>query len=293
MFDALARQADRRPVRSSGPQQPEQVRQRARPAADGGGAARRRSQSQATTARPTVDDDGRQRRSRGDQPRPGLAPPAAAQRAHHRLAALRPAAPLLPGSASSSATTSTGARSRSSSARRTSASWSSPSSCTTRPSRSAASLAVHPGAERDALWQLRDATEILFLSWFVNCLVPAKLGDLYRAYLLRANYGASISRTVGHRLHRAHRGHHRHRHAGADRRLLVVPGPLAPGDRRALHRRLRDRHRPHPAARRVCASSARHDRSLAAGPHRRDLGASSTKAAPARSPLAASPSSWC
>jgi glycosyltransferase 2 family protein len=27
--------------------------------------------------------------------------------------------------------------------------------------------------------------------------VPAKLGDLYRAYLLRGNYGASISRTVG------------------------------------------------------------------------------------------------
>ena len=43
----------------------------------------------------------------------------------------------------------------------------------------------------------RDATEILFLSWFVNCLVPAKLGDLYRAYLLRANYAASISRTLG------------------------------------------------------------------------------------------------
>jgi glycosyltransferase 2 family protein len=45
--------------------------------------------------------------------------------------------------------------------------------------------------------RFKDATEILFLSWFVNCLVPAKLGDLYRAYLLRGNYGASISRTVG------------------------------------------------------------------------------------------------
>ena len=45
--------------------------------------------------------------------------------------------------------------------------------------------------------RFRDATEILYLSWFVNCLVPAKLGDLYRAYLLRGNYGASISRTVG------------------------------------------------------------------------------------------------
>ena len=43
----------------------------------------------------------------------------------------------------------------------------------------------------------RDATEILFLSWFVNCVVPAKLGDLYRAYLLKGNIGASASRTVG------------------------------------------------------------------------------------------------
>ncbi len=43
----------------------------------------------------------------------------------------------------------------------------------------------------------RAASEILFLSWFVNCVVPAKLGDLYRAYLLRGNYGASVSRTVG------------------------------------------------------------------------------------------------
>jgi len=43
----------------------------------------------------------------------------------------------------------------------------------------------------------RAAIEILFLSWFVNCIVPAKLGDLYRAYLLRGNYAASISRTVG------------------------------------------------------------------------------------------------
>jgi uncharacterized protein (TIRG00374 family) len=42
-----------------------------------------------------------------------------------------------------------------------------------------------------------DATEILFLSWFVNCLVPAKLGDLYRAYLLKGSHGGSASRTVG------------------------------------------------------------------------------------------------
>ena len=43
----------------------------------------------------------------------------------------------------------------------------------------------------------RDATEIIFLSWLVNCLVPAKLGDLYRAYLLKINSTVSLSRTVG------------------------------------------------------------------------------------------------
>jgi uncharacterized protein (TIRG00374 family) len=43
-----------------------------------------------------------------------------------------------------------------------------------------------------------DATEILFLSWLVNCLVPAKLGDVYRAYLLKLNSPvASLSRTFG------------------------------------------------------------------------------------------------
>lgn len=43
-----------------------------------------------------------------------------------------------------------------------------------------------------------DASGILFLSWLVNCLVPAKLGDVYRAYLLKVNSGgASLSRTFG------------------------------------------------------------------------------------------------
>jgi uncharacterized protein (TIRG00374 family) len=44
---------------------------------------------------------------------------------------------------------------------------------------------------------LRDSTEILFLSWLVNCLVPAKLGDVYRAYLLKLNSPVSLSRTFG------------------------------------------------------------------------------------------------
>ncbi len=44
---------------------------------------------------------------------------------------------------------------------------------------------------------VRDSTEIIFLSWLVNCVVPAKLGDVYRAYLLKINSTASLSRTFG------------------------------------------------------------------------------------------------
>ena len=44
---------------------------------------------------------------------------------------------------------------------------------------------------------IRDASEIIFLSWLVNCLVPAKLGDIYRAYLLKINSTVSLSRTFG------------------------------------------------------------------------------------------------
>ncbi|MDQ6670771.1 MAG: flippase-like domain-containing protein [Chloroflexota bacterium] len=40
-------------------------------------------------------------------------------------------------------------------------------------------------------------TEIIFLGWFANCIVPAKLGDAYRAYLLKLNAGVSFSTTVG------------------------------------------------------------------------------------------------
>lgn len=44
---------------------------------------------------------------------------------------------------------------------------------------------------------LRQSIEILYLSWFVNCVVPAKLGDVYRAYLLKMNSAALLSRTFG------------------------------------------------------------------------------------------------
>ncbi len=45
--------------------------------------------------------------------------------------------------------------------------------------------------------KVKDSTEIIFLSWLVNCLVPAKLGDVYRAYLLKLNAAVSLSRTFG------------------------------------------------------------------------------------------------
>jgi glycosyltransferase 2 family protein len=45
--------------------------------------------------------------------------------------------------------------------------------------------------------KVKDSTEIIFLSWLVNCLVPAKLGDVYRAYLLKLNAGVSLSRSFG------------------------------------------------------------------------------------------------
>src|SRR6266852_185872 len=39
--------------------------------------------------------------------------------------------------------------------------------------------------------------EIIFLGWFANCIVPAKLGDAYRAYLLKLNASVSFSTTLG------------------------------------------------------------------------------------------------
>src|SRR5215211_3812829 len=40
-------------------------------------------------------------------------------------------------------------------------------------------------------------SEIIFLGWFANCIVPAKLGDAYRAYLLKLNANVSFSTTIG------------------------------------------------------------------------------------------------
>jgi uncharacterized protein (TIRG00374 family) len=46
-------------------------------------------------------------------------------------------------------------------------------------------------------YPLLDLTEIMFLGWFANCIVPAKLGDAYRAYLLKLNAAVSFSTTIG------------------------------------------------------------------------------------------------
>lgn len=39
--------------------------------------------------------------------------------------------------------------------------------------------------------------EYIYLSWFVNCVVPAKLGDVYRGYLLKHNGKTSFASTIG------------------------------------------------------------------------------------------------
>jgi glycosyltransferase 2 family protein len=44
---------------------------------------------------------------------------------------------------------------------------------------------------------VRDSTEIIFVSWLVNSVVPAKLGEVYRAWLLKINYPVSLSSTFG------------------------------------------------------------------------------------------------
>jgi uncharacterized protein (TIRG00374 family) len=40
-------------------------------------------------------------------------------------------------------------------------------------------------------------TEILMLSWFVNCLLPARLGDAYRGYVLKREAKISFSASLG------------------------------------------------------------------------------------------------
>src|ERR671936_810193 len=57
-------------------------------------------------------------------------------------------------------------------------------------------VGLHDSARFD-LPSVPGLAEIVFLSWFANCVVPAKLGDAYRAYLLKLNAGVSFSTTIG------------------------------------------------------------------------------------------------
>ncbi len=50
---------------------------------------------------------------------------------------------------------------------------------------------------RNSWASLPALTEYIGLSWFANCVVPAKLGDAYRGYLLKHNGNVSFSRSVG------------------------------------------------------------------------------------------------
>ncbi len=45
--------------------------------------------------------------------------------------------------------------------------------------------------------KVKDSTEMILISWLVNCVVPAKLGDVYRGYLLRINTGVALTKTFG------------------------------------------------------------------------------------------------
>ncbi len=45
--------------------------------------------------------------------------------------------------------------------------------------------------------KLMDVTKIWFIAYFVNCLVPAKLGDIYRGYLVHKKYNVRTSKVLG------------------------------------------------------------------------------------------------
>lgn len=58
-------------------------------------------------------------------------------------------------------------------------------------------LLENTGEASERLPRTRDLAEIIYLSWFVNSIVPAKLGDVYRGWLLRRESGVSWSHGMG------------------------------------------------------------------------------------------------
>ena len=55
---------------------------------------------------------------------------------------------------------------------------------------------IYDGSPHSA-FKIGSLSEIFVLSWFANCLVPAKLGDAYRGYLMRERAGVSFAATLG------------------------------------------------------------------------------------------------
>ncbi len=58
-------------------------------------------------------------------------------------------------------------------------------------------LLRNSGEPAERLPSLRALSEIIYLSWFANSIVPAKLGDVYRGWLLRRQGGATWSHAMG------------------------------------------------------------------------------------------------
>jgi uncharacterized membrane protein YbhN (UPF0104 family) len=58
-------------------------------------------------------------------------------------------------------------------------------------------LLVNIGTPREEIPRVRDLAEIIYLSWFVNSIVPAKLGDVYRGWLLKKTSSVPWSNAMG------------------------------------------------------------------------------------------------
>lgn len=58
-------------------------------------------------------------------------------------------------------------------------------------------LLRNAGSSPKDLPSIPSLSEIIYLSFFANCVVPAKLGDVYRAYLLRQRSPVSFSKAGG------------------------------------------------------------------------------------------------
>jgi uncharacterized protein (TIRG00374 family) len=58
-------------------------------------------------------------------------------------------------------------------------------------------LLVNAGFERSSLPTVRKLTSILVINLFANCILPIRLGDVYRPYLLREDTGASYPKALG------------------------------------------------------------------------------------------------